>query len=169
MAITTYAELQTSIAGTLSYDKASGDFVWLKSGRGRFKRAGMKAGSERPDGYQCICVDGKQWLSHRLAWVMHYGEEPPEVIDHIDRNKSNNAISNLRDGSGGINEHNAKTPKNSPFGIRGVRAASKKGHYQAYVVTQRKLRPLYHGADFFEACCARKSWDAKYWSEKQCR
>jgi hypothetical protein len=164
VAITTYAELQTSVARELSYNPESGLFHWKRSGVGRAKRAGAEAGGMRPDGYRNICVNGKQWLCHRLAWVMFYGTKPPRVIDHIDRNKGNNAISNLRDGTNGVNELNAKVHKDSPFGISGVRAACKKGHYQAYVGRRKNgFKSLYHGPDFFEACCARKSWEANYW------
>jgi hypothetical protein len=164
MAITTYTELKAAIADDLDYNPNTGVFTWKKSGRGRFKRAGAEAGSARPDGYKSICVSKKQWLCHRLAWVMHYGSEPPRVIDHIDRNKENNAISNLRDGTDGVNELNAKPHTDSPFGISGVRKASKKGNFQAYIGRKKEgFKSLYHGPDFFEACCARKSWEANYW------
>jgi hypothetical protein len=165
MAITTYAELKTAIAGEVDYNSETGVFVWKKSGRGRFKRAGAKAGSVRPDGYLSICVNHTQWLAHRLAWVLFYGEEPPLVIDHIDQNKGNNAISNLRDGTCGVNELNTKVRRDSNFGISGVRNASKSGHFQAYVARKSGFIQLYSGPDFFEACCARKAWEAKFWSD----
>src|SRR6056297_3111455 len=112
MSISTYAELKAAVLEELDYNSETGVFAWKRNGRGRFKRAGFEAGAMRPDGYRSICVHGKQWLCHRLAWTMHYGSEPPRIIDHIDRNKENNAINNLRDGTGGVNELNAKAPKN---------------------------------------------------------
>ena len=163
MAITTYSELQSAALEELDYNSETGVFTWKKSGRGRFKRAGATAGGDRGDGYFVLCVNRKQWLAHRLAWVVHYGEEPPEIIDHIDRNKSNNAISNLRDGTGGKNELNMNAHRDGKLGIFGVRHASKEGHYQAYVSRKSGFISLYHGPDFFEACCARKSWEAKFW------
>jgi hypothetical protein len=163
MSITTYSELKAAIANHVVYDAIDGSFIWKKSGAGRFKRAGSPAGSLRPDGYVSLCVEGKQWLAHRLAWVLHYGEDPPKIIDHINKNKSDNSIANLRNGGAGVNELNAKVHKRSPFSISGVRKASKLGHYQAYVARRGKFQSLYHGPDFFEACCARKSWDARFW------
>ena len=163
MTLATYAELQSRFQDVVKYDSETGEMTWVHSGRGRFKRAGFPAGGARPDGYKSICIDGVQWLAHRVAWVIAYGEEPPKIIDHINRDKSDNSISNLRDGTNGVNEINAKAPKDSPFGIAGVRRASKSGHFQAYVATRGGFKSFYHGPDFFEACCARKSWEAKFW------
>jgi hypothetical protein len=166
MAINTFTTLKTAIADEIDYNPNTGDMVWKKSGRGRFKRKGVSC-SNKPvaNGYIHICVNNKQWLAHRLAWVLHYGEEPPRVIDHINRDKTDNRIANLRDGTNGVNEMNTKIPKNSPFKIIGVRRASKKGNYQAYIAKRGAFKSFYHGPDFFEACCARKSYDAKYWDE----
>jgi hypothetical protein len=161
--IADYDELKAAIADEIDYDPVTGVFRWKRDGRGCFKRAGAEAGWFRPDGYKGVGVLGRQWLCHRLAWVMVYGEEPPKIIDHIDRNKANNAISNLRDGTDGVNEINMKAHKDSRLGICGVRHASKAGHYQAYINRKSGFVSLYHGPDFFEACCARKTWEAKFW------
>ena len=162
MAITSYATLQTAVAEEIDYDPSSGIFVWKRQSHGR--KSGP-VGTKRKDGYKVIMVNGKQWLAHRLAWVLHHGEEPPAVIDHINRDKSDNRIENLRDGTNGVNEMNAKIPSNSAFGISGVRRASKPGNFQAYFAKRGAFKSFYHGPDFFEACCARKSWESKYWDE----
>ena len=161
MSITSYATLQTAISEELSYDATSGLFAWKKPSHGR---QSDYVGATRPDGYITICVNNRQWLAHRLAWVLHYGTKPPRVIDHINRNKSDNRIENLRDGTNGINEMNAKAHKRSSFGISGVRPASKKGNFQAYIARRGKFKSFYHGDDFFEACCARKSAENRFWS-----
>jgi hypothetical protein len=48
-------------------------------------------------GYIRFGFDGQQYYVHRVIWLMHYGEWPSEFIDHIDGNRANNLISNLRD------------------------------------------------------------------------
>lgn len=157
MAITTYAELQTAIV----YDPETGRMSWIESKRGRRPD---KFGAVRPDGYRTVCVNGKQMLAHQVAWMLgHKTNDKPRVIDHINRDKSDNRLSNLRDGSNGVNEMNASVHVRSPFGISGVRRASKAGNYQAYIAKRGSFKSFYHGDDFFEACCARKSAENKYW------
>ena len=162
MTITNYGTLAEQIRKEVYYNPETGFLTWRSDGRGKFKRAGASVGCLRPDGYYSARVNARRWLVHRLVWVYVYGEEPPKIIDHINRNKGDNRIENLRSGVGGINEINSKPHKDSPFGISGVRAACKPGHYQAYT-NSGGFKSFYHGPDFFEACCARKSWEAKFW------
>ena len=167
MTITNYGTLAEQIRKEVYYNPETGFLTWRSDGRGKFKRAGASVGCLRPDGYYSARVNAKQWLVHRLVWVYVYGEEPPKIIDHINRNKGDNRIENLRSGVGGVNELNSKVHKRSPFGISGVRRGSKPGNYQAYVAIRGNFQSFYHGPDFFEACCARKSWEARYWGASQ--
>jgi hypothetical protein len=68
---------------------------------------GIRAGFH---GYAYIGIEGHNHLAHRLAWLYVHGEWPTE-IDHIDRNRMNNAISNLRSVSKAENRHNVPTLK----------------------------------------------------------
>ena len=52
--------------------------------------------STTPYGYLRARVSGRLLLGHRLAWAIHYGEQPPAVIDHKNRDKKDNRIDNLR-------------------------------------------------------------------------
>jgi len=70
----------------LNYNLRNGDFVWRSSGR--------IAGNITQKGHRTIDIDGKRYLAHRIAWLIHYGVWP-EIIHHIDGNKSNNAIKKL--------------------------------------------------------------------------
>lgn len=59
--------------------------------------AGTEAGNTEQNGYTRICINGKYYRRHRLIYVMHNGHIPNRLqIDHIDRNKSNDRIENLR-------------------------------------------------------------------------
>jgi hypothetical protein len=75
----------------------------------RFK-AGQVAGTPHNNGYWSICVDGTKYLAHVLAWLYVYGEWPLQEIDHKDRTKTNNAISNLRQATSGENKQNISGP-----------------------------------------------------------
>jgi hypothetical protein len=77
----------------LSYDPATGMFAW-RARRGSIK-AGASAGSIC-QGYINISIDGKLQKAHRLAWLYVNGEFPNGDIDHINGNRADNRIVNLR-------------------------------------------------------------------------
>lgn len=111
-----------SLREKLAYDADSGIFVW-RVARGRWKQypAGERAGYPHPQGYVAIDVGGRHHLAHRLAWLWMTGARPTAVIDHIDRDKRNNAISNLRQCSQGQNRCNSTVSTRNKLGIKGVR------------------------------------------------
>lgn len=78
----------------LAYEPATGVFLWKKRGPGRTLGRGL--GTKVWAGYLTMKVNGEVWLAHRLAWLYIHGEWPVGSIDHIDGNRSNNAIANLR-------------------------------------------------------------------------
>lgn len=65
------------------------------------------AGTKRDDGYYSVAINNKRYLVHRVVWVLfHYKIDRTLVIDHIDRNPSNNFIDNLRLVTQGENNKN---------------------------------------------------------------
>ncbi len=61
------------------------------------KTTGKIVGTLRADNYIQIGLDYKIYLAHRLIWIYHNGGIPEDLeIDHIDRDKSNNCLGNLR-------------------------------------------------------------------------
>jgi hypothetical protein len=92
----------------LDYSPASGQFTWLTT-RGR-AGAGSVAGAIHKYGYQVIQIDGKGYGAHRLAWLFIYGDFP-EVIDHINGDRADNRIENLRNVDHQINAENRKGPR----------------------------------------------------------
>jgi hypothetical protein len=72
-------------------------------------------------GYVRIGIDGKRYWAHRLAWLYMHGVWPVHDIDHIDRDRSNNRISNLRDVRRSMNLQNqVEANQRSVSRIRGV-------------------------------------------------
>lgn len=63
---------------------------------GEISRRGTIRGSVRPDGYLHSSIDGKFYLNHRLACYLYYGEWPNGNIDHMNGDRQDNRISNLR-------------------------------------------------------------------------
>jgi len=78
----------------LSYDEETGVFIY-KVGAGK-RKAGDVAGYVKADGYRMIFLSGKWFYAHRLAWFLITGAWPKNEIDHIDGNRDNNRIKNIR-------------------------------------------------------------------------
>jgi hypothetical protein len=106
---------------------------------GVFTRKGEKVGTDDGRGYLKASVDNKLYYLHRLAWLYVHGVLP-EYTDHIDGNKSNNRISNLRNVSNSANLHNRGAPKNSSTGVKGV--CFFRGKYHAYKTINLKRHHL---------------------------
>lgn len=83
---------------------------------------GRVAGSKNKAGYWYVSVgDTGRYLVHRLIWILHNGVIPEDmVIDHIDQNKSNNNITNLRLVTTKINNRNTKIRITNKTGYTGV-------------------------------------------------
>lgn len=89
----------------LHYEPATGVFTW-KVARRHLVKVGDVAGSLTDRGYRSIGIDGKQYRAHRLAWLMVHGVWPEMELDHINGNRDDNRIANLRDVSTGQNARN---------------------------------------------------------------
>lgn len=88
-----------------NYDPETG-IIECKISR-RKARAGSIAGKLTWHGYLRTEVEGKKYYNHLLAWLFVHGEWPPDEIDHIDRDKTNNRISNLRLATHAQNKRNS--------------------------------------------------------------
>lgn len=93
-----YMKSELSIASLrewFDYDPSTGIFRRNKRSRNQVE-AGAVAGTPDGKGYLRIKILGRHYLAHRLAWLWVHGEWPHLFIDHVDRDRSNNRIANLR-------------------------------------------------------------------------
>lgn len=100
------------LTSLLTYKHISGKFIWLPRDNKSFtnRYAGSEAGSKNTEGYVKIYVDCRSIAAHRLAWYFYYGVDPQDyVIDHIDKNTSNNCITNLRLATYSLNTQHSVT------------------------------------------------------------
>jgi hypothetical protein len=102
----------------LDYDSATGVFTTIISRKGMGKEE--RAGCSDVRGYISITIDRKCYFAHVLAWLYVYGVWPDKGLDHIDTNRSNNAISNLREANESQNAGNTKFRRNNKLGVKGV-------------------------------------------------
>lgn len=105
----------------ISYDPNTGELRWKRTVNGRWGKAGDLCGGLDAKGYRALALHGRQYKAHRVAWALHHGVWPTGLIDHIDHNRSNNAILNLRDATQAINSQNlSRAQTRNRSGLLGV-------------------------------------------------
>jgi len=92
----------------------SGKLIRKISVKGSWK--GTEIGTTKPNGYKVAVVDTKMYRIHHLIWVYHHGYKVP-LIDHINRNPSDNRIENLRPCTRGQNQGNSTARKGKYKGV----------------------------------------------------
>lgn len=93
----------------LNYNQETGVFTRRVRTSNRIK-TGEDAGGLNSNGYVRISLDGQKHLAHRLAWIHVHGALPPNDIDHINGNRSDNRLSNLRGVTHAENHQNRHSP-----------------------------------------------------------
>jgi HNH endonuclease len=111
---------QNELMKALSYDEETGAFHWKVSSNNRIKIGDIAGSVSKRTGYIQIKINLKLHQAHRLAWLYVYGELPKNEIDHIDHNRTNNSISNLREVTRQENSRNTKIRSNNSSGVTGV-------------------------------------------------
>ena len=134
--------------------REDGNLIW------KVKRSGTKkwktAGAMHRNGYKVVTYKGKQYPAHRLIWLYHEGymPEPGYEIDHINRQRDDNRIENLRVVSRQCNQRNTGNWTTSSTGVKGVVIGTGK-RYRVSVRLNNKLFNVGDYNSFTEAVLAR--------------
>lgn len=144
-----------------NYSAETGLLTW-KSLPSTLVNAGAPVSYVNKDGYVQVQVKGRKLLAHRVAWAIHFGEWPTGVIDHVNGDRTDNRIANLRDATHRLNAENRRaTNPNSKSGLLGAHVrrdsqwraeimvngkrhrlgdfSTPKEAHQAYLVAKRRL------------------------------
>lgn len=154
--------LQSILKTFLHYHPDTGVFTRVIS-RSSNANAGEAAGSlHKATGYIHISINGKKYPAHRLAWLYVNGEWPDASIDHINRNKSDNRIANLRVATSAENQQNRQKNKNNTSGIQGVYWDKRTSKWQAQIMLARKCIYIGRFKSIGAAVAARNAAKAKF-------
>lgn len=122
----------------LDYDPKTGVFRWkVKLARAN---PGDVAGRINSNGYWRISIQRRDYGAHRLAWLYVYGRLPERQLDHINGDRLDNRLANLREATHSQNMQNLKRFRNNTSGYQGVR--KHKGKWQARICVDRHVHHL---------------------------
>jgi len=152
---------QRQLKSVIKYIPVCGLFLWTENYPG--KRRGTVVCSPTTGKYTYISIYGKRYPAHRLAWLYIYGEWPPDQIDHIDGEPSNNRLDNLRLATNSENQQNRKIASNNTSGAKGVCKIGNR--FKAHIGVRGKVKNLGTYGTFNEAADAYKTAAAQYFGE----
>lgn len=164
---------QETLHSLLDYDLETGALTWRRRPESSFatlnaartwntKFAGAPALiSPDKDGYLCGTIARSRFRSHRVIWKMVYGEDPIE-IDHINRIRHDNRLSNLRHVDKVTNHRNKRLFKNNKSGVPGVYWQQDRGKWIATIGESGKSKTIGRFDDFDAAVAARKAAERQY-------
>jgi len=117
----------------LVYDEFSGKFICKKSYHKKIIPS-MEVGYVNSLGYIEVAFKGKRYLGHRVAWFLYYNKHAEKVIDHINGDRKDNRIVNLRDVSQRQNTVYGLKKK----GLVGVRYKPRINKWEARITSDKK-------------------------------
>ncbi len=117
-----------------SYDPDTGEFHWKARPYKTRIGIGDRAGTLEDRGYYSLCLGGRRYKAHRVAWLMMTGAWPDGVIDHLNGITGDNRFCNLRDAVGNVNIQNQrKAHSRSKSGLLGTRLCGKRWQAKIHV------------------------------------
>lgn len=138
----------------MHYEPTTGEFWWIKPGFGRTvgKRLGSRLWSKGKSYYLTMKINNEVYYAHRVAWLHYHGEWPKGSVDHIDEDRTNNAIENLRLATPAQNAARRRTSRSiapsrgvfphGPGFVARIHSMGKR-HYLGYFKTAEEAQAVY--------------------------
>jgi hypothetical protein len=163
------------------YDSVSGKLYWRERTPDMFvsgKRnadwcckiwnsnyAGKEANNPHNFGYSCVSLAGNKYFSHRIIMFLEHEVDSKEEIDHINGNKADNRICNLRFATKSQNSMNTNNRKNNKSGVKGVHFNSYHKIWDCRMMVNKKVIHLGYYKNFNDAVNARKLAENKFFGD----
>lgn len=147
----------------IEYNPETGELLWLpveatnkhlKVWNKRFSGSAA-LNHEHHTGYKVGRLMGKHMAAHRVAWAIYTGEWPSWQIDHINGDRSDNRIANLREVSDQENARNRKLQNNNTTGSVGISWHKRSKKWNTYIKVNGKMKHLGDFSCIGAAICAR--------------
>ena len=148
---------QEDLKSRVTYDSESGVFTYITK-----KDFGRVAGHINQRGYLKIGILNKSYFAHRLAWLYIHGELSDKEIDHINQNKLDNRIVNLREVDSRVNMKNLPKYKSNKSGQCGVGWKKANNKWYARIDVDGKRISLGYHIEYSDAVNARKNAEVLY-------
>ena len=136
----------------------TGKLYWKQTTSNRVQE-GDEAGYPHV-GYVYVQYNNKKVAVHRIIFAMYYERWPTDQLDHIDKDRQNNAILNLREVTNQVNSTNRGMTKRNTSGVTGLSLKNNKWLTQIMVNYENKYLGLY--VEKWDAICARKAAETKW-------
>lgn len=153
---------QTTLKELFHYCPATGLITRIASINNHKAQAGDVAGWITTNGYLCLRIEYKAHSCHRLAWLYMTGEWPSEDIDHINRIRTDNRWSNLREASRSENLRNMSMSRKNTSGFTGVHWDKVNLKWRAVLRVEGRTICLGRHKSKSDAIHARKAANVKY-------
>lgn len=145
---------QEELKSVLKYFPDTGEFYSIKMQR--------YVGYKRSDNYIVTYVKDRPYLLHRLAWLYMTGKWPDGLIDHIDRDRTNNKWTNLRDVTSRKSMYNRDVNINNSSNITGVLFDKRRNRWRSRIGLKNLDKHIGYFENFDAAVIARRVAEIKY-------
>jgi hypothetical protein len=165
----------------MSLDAQAGKAVWLQRtpdmfiAKGQLKPESLCASFntriagtpaldclDKKNGYLCGNIFGTRFQAHRVFWAMHSGQWPDGDIDHINGDRKDNRIANLRSVTRTENLKNSSIGRRNTSGVLGVYWANDRKMWRVEIGHESSRIKVGSFPDFEDAIAARRQAEEKY-------